>query len=191
MDILYWHHDVPWCGHLGIQKTLDLVQRQFWWPGIAADIKNYVQSCYKCQSDKPDRRKKRPPLTFIQSPDSCWRTVGVDLIVDLTPTEPDKYNAIVVFCCHLSKMVRLVPTHTTLTTEGFAELFFREVFPHYGLPTKIVSDRGPQWNSEFFRTLCDRADIRLSLSTAYHPQTNGLVERTNEVVETALRHYVS
>ena len=191
MDILYWHHDVPWCGHLGIQKTLQLAQRQFWWPSMAVDIKNYVQSCYRCQSDKPDRRKKRPPLTFIQSPSSCWRTVGVDLIVDLTPTEPDKYNAIVVFCCHLSKMVRLVPTHTTLTTEGFAELFFEEVFPHYGFPTKIVSDRGSQWNSEFFRMLCDKADIRLSLSTAYHPQTNGLVERNNEVVETALRHYVA
>ena len=191
IDILYWHHDVPWCGHLGIQKTLQLVQRQFWWPSIAIDIKNYVQTCYKCQSDKPDRRNKRPPLTFIQAPDSCWRTVGVDLIVDLTPSEPDQYNAIVVFCCHLSKMVRLVPTCTTLTTEGFTELFFKEVFPHYGMPTKIVSDRGPQWNSEFFRSLCDRADIRLSLSTAYHPQTNGLVERTNEVVETALRHYVA
>jgi hypothetical protein len=190
-DILYWHHDVPWCGHLGVQKTLELVQRQFWWPGIATDIKNYVQSCYSCQSDKPDRRRKRPPLTFIEAPDSCWKTLGVDLITDLTPTESERYNAIVVFCCHLSKMVRLIATHTTLSTEGFVELFFKEIFPHYGFPNKIVSDRGPQWNSAYFRALCDQADIRLSLSTAYHPQTNGLVERTNEVVETALRHYVS
>ena len=189
-DILYWHHDVPWCGHLGIQKTLNLVQRQFWWPGITTDIKNYVQSCYNCQSDKPDRRRRRPPLTLIQSPSSCWRTIGVDLITDLTPTEEGGFNAIVVFCCHLSKMCRLIATHTTLTTQGFVKLFFKEVFPHYGFPTKIVSDRGQQWNSEFFRALCDAADIRLSLSTAYHPQTNGLVERTNEVVETALRHYV-
>ena len=190
-DILYWHHDVPWCGHLGIKKTLELVQRQFWWPSIAADIKSYVQSCYKCQSDKPDRRKRRPPLTFIEAPGSCWRTIGVDMIVDLTPSGPEGFNAIVVFCCHLSKMVRLIPSHTTLTTEGFVDLFFREIFPHYGMPTKIVSDRGSQWNSMFFRSLCDRADIRLSLSTAHHPQTNGLVERTNEVVETALRHYVA
>ena len=190
-DILYWHHDVPWCGHLGIQKTLDLVQRQFWWPSIATHIKNYVQSCYKCQSDKPDRRRKRPPLTFIEAPDSCWKTMGVDLIVDLTPTVPNQYNAIVVVCCHLSKMVRLIPTHTTLTTEGFVDIFFKEVCPHYGMLSKIVSDRGPQWHSMFFRALCDRADIRLSLSTAYDPQTNGLLERTNEVVETALRHYVA
>jgi RNase H-like domain found in reverse transcriptase/Reverse transcriptase (RNA-dependent DNA polymerase)/Integrase zinc binding domain/gag-polyprotein putative aspartyl protease len=190
-DILHWHHDVPWCGHLGIQKTLELVRRQFWWPGMSADIKDYVQSCFKCQSDKLDRRLRRPPLTFIEAPSSCWRTMGVDLIVDLTPTEPDGYNAILVFMCFLSKMVRLVATHSTLTTAGFVELFFKEVFPHYGMPTKIVSDRGPQWNSEFFRALCDKADIRLSLSTAYHPQTNGLVERTNEVVETALRHYVA
>ena len=188
-DILYWHHDVPWCGHLGIHKTVNLVQRQFWWPGMAQDIKDYVQSCYKCQSGKPDRRCRRVPLTFIEAPNACWRTLGVDLIADLTPTASG-YNAILVFCCHLSKMVRVIPTKSTLTTEGFVDLFFKEIFPHYGFPAKIVSDRGSQWNSEFFRALCDRADIRLSLSTAYHPNTNGLTERTNEMVETALRHYV-
>jgi hypothetical protein len=96
-----------------------------------------------------------------------------------------------VFVCHLSKMVRLIPTRTLLDTQGFAKLFIREVFPHYGLPRHIISDRGRQWNSDFFRELCDRVGIRLNLSTAYHPQTNGLVERTNEVVETALRHFVA
>lgn len=127
----------------------------------------------------------------LVAPDGCWRTLGVDLIVDLPQTAGDEYNAICVFVCHLSKMVRLIPTRTTLDTRGFAKLFFREVFPHYGMPQVIVSDRGTQWNSEFFKELCDYANIRLHLSTAYHPQTNGLVERTNEVVEAALRHFVA
>jgi hypothetical protein len=113
------------------------------------------------------------------------------MIVDLPPTSGEEYNAIVVFMCHLSKMVRILPSKTSLDARGFASMFFREIFPHYGMPQRIVSDRGSQWSSEFFQAVCDRAGVRLHMSTAYHPQTNGLVERTNEVIAAALRHFVS
>jgi hypothetical protein len=88
-------------------------------------------------------------------------------------------------------MVRLVPTTNDLSASGFAHHFMCEIFPHYGFPLKIVSDRGTQWNSDFFKALCRRPGVELSMSTAFHPQTNGLVERNNEVVEVALRHYIS
>ena len=189
-DILYWHHDVPWCAHLGIKKTVDMVKRQFWWPGMDLDITEYVKSCVQCQVNKPDRQPTKPPLTPLSPPDVAWKQMGVDLVVDL-PVTQEGYNAICVFVCHLTKMVRLVATQTTLSATGFASLFMKEVFPHYGLPENLISDRGPQWNSEMFQAMCDTLGIKLKLSTAYHPQTNGLVERTNEVVGTALRHYVA
>ena len=72
-----------------------------------------------------------------------------------------------------------------------ANLFIREIFPHYGMPMEIISDRGTQWNNEFFQALCDEIGIKLKMSTAYHPQTNGLVERTNQVIATALRNDVA
>jgi hypothetical protein len=190
-DILYWHHDVPWCAHLGIGKTLELVKRQFWWPRLDIDIKQYIDTCYKCQANKPDRRNRRVPLTPLVPPSACWRIIGVDLIVDLPASLGAEYNAIIVFMCHLSKMVRIIPTHTSLDAKGLAQLFIREIFPHYGMPMEIISDRGTQWNSEFFQALCDEIGIKLKMSTAYHPQTNGLVERTNEVIATALRHFVA
>ena len=189
-DLIYWHHDVPWCAHLGIEKTINLVKHQFWWPGMDESITKYIESCSTCQSNKTDRTSRKLPLVPLSPPDACWQTLGVDLIVDL-PTTIDGYNTICVFVCHLSKMVRLVPTDTSLDTIKFAKMFFKEIFPHYGMPLKIVSDRGSQWNSEFFSEVCKMAGVQLRLSTAHHPQTNGLVERTNEVVETALRHYVS
>jgi hypothetical protein len=154
------------------------------------DIQAYVQSCYQCQGNKPSRQTARSPLNPILPPGACWRLIGVDLIVEL-PKTPEGFNAIAVFVDHLSKMVRLIPTDTNLTAEGFAKLFFVNIFPHYGMPEQIISDRGLQWNNELFKAICDYADIRLTLSTAYHPQTNGLVERSNEMVETALRHYVA
>ena len=88
-------------------------------------------------------------------------------------------------------MVRCIPTYTSLQTEGFAELFIREVFPHYGMPAKIVSDRGKQFNSEFMRELCRLSGIQQALTTSHHPSTNGLVERYNSVIEASLRSYVS
>jgi hypothetical protein len=197
-DLLYWHHDVPWICHLGIKRTLEMIKGQFYWPCMQHDIEEYVKSCSSCQRNKTDRIRRTPALSPLVSPDACWRTLGVDLITDLPPsvdttssTNTIKYTAICVFVCHLSKMVRLVPTTKDLTTKGFAQLFMREVFAHYGFPTKIVSDRGTQWNSAFFRAMCEEAGVELALSTAYHPQTNGLTERTNEVVEASLRHYIS
>ena len=103
-DILYWHHDVPWCAHLGIEKTMALVERGFYWPGMSGDIREYIRTCHKCQANKTDRRVARPPLTPLPSPEMNWKVLGVDLIVDLPPTVGDNYNAICVFVCHLSKM---------------------------------------------------------------------------------------
>jgi hypothetical protein len=174
-----------------VGKTLELIKRQFWWPKMDIDIKKYIESCYKCQANKPDRRNRRVPLTSLVPPSACWRTIGVDLIVDLPVSLGAEYNAIIVFMCHLSKMVRIIPTHTSLDAKGLAQLFIREIFPHYGMPLEIISDRGTQWNNEFFQALCDEIGIKLKMSTAYHPQTNGLVERTNEVIATALRHFVA
>ena len=60
-DLLYWHHDVPWCGHLGVEKTVNLIRRAFHWPSITKDVNTYIQTCFTCQSNKPDRRVRRPP----------------------------------------------------------------------------------------------------------------------------------
>ncbi len=181
-DVLWWHHDVPWAAHLGIQKTMALLKRQFFWPGLQRDVDEYISSCHSCQINKTDRRRRVPTLSPLVPPESCWRTLGVDLIVSL-PRSTAGHDAICVFVCHLSKMVRLVATRTDLSAEGFAKLFMLHVFPHYGFPVNIVSDRGTQWNSDFFKSMCQQAGVALKLSTAFHPQTNGLVERTNEVVE--------
>jgi hypothetical protein len=130
-DALYWHHDVPWMAHLGVQKTVEMVSAQFYWPLMQSDIEQYIETCHKCQSNKIDRRRNVPALSPLVPPTSCWRTVGVDLIVDL-PQSQCGFNAVCVFVDHLSKMVRLVATNTTLDAAGFAKLYIKEVFPHYG-----------------------------------------------------------
>ena len=87
----------------------------------------------------------------------------------------------------LTKGVILYPTKKTITAEGVAALFFHKVYLHFGLYDKIISDRGPQFASAFAKELSKLLNYNLSLSTAYHPQSNGKTECVNQEVETYLR----
>jgi transposase InsO family protein len=189
-SILYMHHNAPWAGHLGWNRTVELIAKSYWWPGMSADVSDYVRSCNSCQLNKSKNLSGETLMAPLPAPSACWRTVGVDLIPSLCTTLTG-FDSVCVFACHFSKMLRLIPTNTTLSSQGFAQLYIKEIFPHYGLPLEVVSDRGRQWNSAFWNELCKLCEIKQRMSSAYRPQTDGLVERNNRVVEEALRHYVS
>ncbi|QRV83751.1 Retrotransposable element Tf2 protein [Ceratobasidium sp. AG-Ba] len=91
----------------------------------------------------------------------------------------------------MSRMVHFIPTTSRASAADVANLFVTYVWKLHGLPSKTISDRGPQFNSTFLKQLYKRLDIKPSLSTAFRPQTDGLAERLNQVVEIYLRHYVA
>lgn len=113
----------------------------------------------------------------------------MDLITDLPPTARG-LDTIVVFVDRLSKMVHLVACTKTVTSEGMARLFEQNVFRLHGVPRDIVSDRDVRFQSKFWRDWCQRFGIRLNMSTAKHPQTDGQTENANGVLEDTLRHFV-
>ena len=86
----------------------------------------------------------------------------------------------------LSKGVILIPCSKTLTSEGTAQLLLENLYKRFGLPDKIISDRGPQFASKAFIELLKLLGIKSALSTAYHPQTDGTTERTNQEIEAYL-----
>jgi transposase InsO family protein len=83
----------------------------------------------------------------------------------------------------VTKRAHFIPTHTTLNAEGTALLFLKEVWKHHGTPRVIVSDRGPQFIAGFTREPYKLLGIKLAMSTAYHPQTDGQTECVNQVLE--------
>ena len=91
----------------------------------------------------------------------------------------------------LGKRAHFLPTHTTVTAEGTAWIYFREVWKHHGMPRTAHSDRGPQFVADFMQELCRLAGVRQELSTAYHPQTDGQTERVNQELEGYLRQWVN
>ena len=188
-QILLWHHTHPWHAHMGVKRTQALITDSFHWPGINDDIKKFISQCHSCQLMKSSGQSDAM-LSPLPIPTACWRIVSLDMITQL-PKTTTGFDCIVVFVDQFSKMARLIPSTSTLDGPGFAKLFFQHIYPHYGLPLGICSDRGVQWNNKFFKAICDHMGVKLDLTYSYHPRANGQVERFNRVIEEALRHFIS
>ena len=189
-DLMMELHDTPTSGHLGAAKTIERITRNFYWPKMHHDIKQYVNSCMACQSNKPSHQHPMGLLQPLPIPHRPWQQVSMDLITQL-PLTSKGHDAIVVFVDKLTKCVHYAPTTVKVTSVELAEIFFREVVRHHGLPESIVSDRGSQFTSHFWRNLWTMLGTSLNMSTAYHPQTDGQTERANRTLEDMLRAYVS
>jgi hypothetical protein len=88
-------------------------------------------------------------------------------------------------------MAHFIPCKETITSEETAQLFMNNIFRLHGLPTTIISDRGPQFTANFWKHLWKTLGTTLSMSTAYHPQTDGQTERTNQTLEQYLRCFLN
>jgi len=115
---------------------------------------------------------------------------NVDFITQL-PKTVKGHTAIITFVDRLTKMTHLVPTATTVGGKEFADIFIKEIFSKHGLPTVIVSDRDPRFTSEFSKEFNRQMGIEQHMSTAFHPQSDGQIERMNRYVETILRGFVN
>jgi hypothetical protein len=183
-DVVKSCHDTILAGHPGKNGTTELVSRYYWWPRMAGFISAYVEGCDRCQRYQKDLH----PKALIQPqevPEGPWQTIGIDLIGPL-PVSRGK-DAILNIVDHYTKQIHLFPVTTQLTADGVASIYFEQVFPLHGIPKKIISDRGPQFAARSMRALYKHLGIDAGLTTAYHPQANGQVERKNQEVEIYLK----
>ena len=187
--IIKIHHDSILAGHPGQYKTWELITRTYWWPSINRDVAKYVRGCEKCQATKVHRSRPTGQLNPHDVPSEPWEVIGTDLIGELP--ESGGFNAISVVTDKFTKRLRLNPTHMSLTSEGMAKIYRDKIFPLHGLPRRIIHDRGPQYHSRFMKELYRLLGIEANYTTAYHPQTNGQSERSNQEIEHYLRLFTN
>src|SRR3981189_2829680 len=180
-DLVHLHHNLPSAGHPGHLKTLDLVQRSLWWPGMRKFVFAYVDGCAICQATKNLTNHLHVPLVPITPEENPtpFSTVSMDFITELPNSKG--FDVIAVFVDHdLTKAAVIVPCSTTITEEGMAKLYRDHGWKRFGLPRKVISDRGTQFTASFTVELCRLLQISQAMSTAYHPQTDGQTERLNQ-----------
>ncbi|KAF9696002.1 hypothetical protein EKO04_006265 [Ascochyta lentis] len=181
------HHSLI-AGHPGRGNMYAILSRAYFWPGMSTALRRYVENCDICGRTKPWRELKQGLLKPLPLPDRIWKEISMDFITDL-PESEGNYNLMVV-TDRLSKDIILVPL-PDLSVKTVTRAFISNVVGHHWLPNAIVSDRGTQFLSDFWQTMCQLLKITRRLSTAFHPQTDGSTERMNSVVEAYLRAYIN
>lgn len=187
--LLHTYHYPKAAGHPGKNQMIWSVTRQFWWPGLRSDVAAYVASCSVCAQNKTPRRLPVGLLQPNANGERPWTHLSMDFIVELPVSNGN--TVILMVVDRFSKMSHCIPLKKLPTAQELASIFAREVFRLHGLPKEIVSDRGSQFVSRFWRSFCAQMGIQLSFSSAYHPQSNGAAERSNQALEQFLRCYVS
>jgi hypothetical protein len=189
-DLIHDVHDVPYAGHMGIDKTYLRLCRDFYWPGMYVHVRKWVSSCHACQINKARQHKQPGLLQPLPVPQKRWQIVSMDFIMDLPKTKQG-HDAILVFVDTLSKMSCFVPCNTTISAEGTADLFIQHVFKHFGIPEVLVCDRDVRFTAHFWQRLLQRLGSRTNMASTGHAQTDGQTERVNRILEDLLRPYTS
>jgi len=182
-------HDTQIAGHPGHWKTLELVSQNYWWPQMSRYIGQYVSTCDLCLQTKPWRHSPVSELQLLSVPDAWWDTLSVDFVVKLP--ESSGHDAVMTVVDAVSKRVHFIPTHTMVIAEGAARLFLHYVWKLHGLLKRVVSDRRPQFVALFTKELYRLLGIRISSSTAWHPQTDGQMEHVNQELDQFLYLFVN
>ncbi|ESK94493.1 pro-pol protein [Moniliophthora roreri MCA 2997] len=190
---LIWtiHEGQPF-GHPGQFGMLDLVQRDYWWPGMAKFVKSFVDGCAVCQQMKINTHPTKAGLQPIEGTPNAtpFQIITMDLVMDLP--ESDGFDTIMVVVDHLSlKGAIFIPCTKKLDTPQAAELLLRNVYKRYRLPDKIISDRDPRFVARVFQETMKLLGVKHAMSTTYHPQSDGETERVNQEMEIYLRMFCS
>ena len=179
-------HCTPYSAHPGIQRTVARVKQSFYWKGMVGDIRQFVENCTVCQTEKSDHTLAKGKLMSTHIPESKWSEISIDFVTDLPPSATGR-DTILVTVDKATRMVHLAPCRKNITATGTAQLLWSTVVRYHGLPRVIYSDRGPQFTARAWQELWKLTGTILGYSSAYHPQTQGVVERMNSVVSQTLR----
>jgi hypothetical protein len=182
-------HDSATAGHLGRDKTVEQMQRRFFWHGMTTRVGEYVTTCDACQRNKPSQRLTPGLLMPIASPTRAAHTWTMDLITQL-PKSRGGNDAIVVWVCKFTKLRHYAACKTAISAPALARLFLSTVVRQHGMPERIISDRDPRFTAHFWRAFWTSLGSTLDMGTAYHPESDGQTENANKTLEIMLRSVI-
>ncbi len=169
--------------------TLAAISQSFWWPTRERDIRRFVASCHVCAQTKPSNTPPAGLLRPLPIPSRSWSHIALDLVTGLPLSAGN--TVILTVVNRFSKAAHFIPLPKLPSACETAQVMVDHVFKIHGLPSDIVSDRGPQFASQFWREFCRQKGASPALSSGFHPQTNVQAERTNQILGRMLRSLTS
>ena len=185
-EILKKFHYSRFVVHLGGKKMYRDLRRQYYWSGMKRHVGDFVRRCLTCQQIKAEHKKPAELLQPLEVAEWKWEHVTMDFVTHL-PRTPRRHDAVWVIVDRLMKSVHFLAVRMTFTLKEFCRLYIKEIFRLHGVPISIVSDRDSRFKTHFWKSFQKAMGTRLTMSTTFHPQTDGQSERTIQVLEDMLR----
>ena len=169
-------------GHAAFAKTLSRIQEHYLWPGMRRHVKEYIRNCVKCNTLTPPNPAH--PRGTVPVPPAPFHTWGIDLV---GPFPRDNRGRQYLLTCidHLTGWIEVIPI-ASKKTESIQEAFLTNVVARYGVPSILISDNAPELISRDFEKWLREFGVSHRLTSPYHPQTNGMVERFNGTIQKLL-----
>ena len=187
-DILTEMHSDPISGHSGVSRTLNRVKQKYKWLNMRKDIMKFIESCKSCQLNKRAYGKNRAPMELTTTSVKSMEKIFLDIVGPLPVTESGN-RFLLTAQDDLSKFsfAFAIPDHQAST---IAKLLVNNIFTKFGIPKIILTDQGTDFKSNLIRDITKFFKVKHQLCTAYHPQTNGALERSHATIANYLRHYI-
>ncbi|GJV89991.1 reverse transcriptase domain-containing protein, partial [Tanacetum coccineum] len=179
-------HKTRYFVHLGADKMYYDLRDMYWWPGIKKEIAIYVSKCLTCAKVKAEHQRPSGLLQQPEIPEWKWEKIAMDFITKF-PRSSSGHDSIWVIVDRLTKSAYFLAIREDYSMEKLARLYIDEIVARHGVPTSIISDRDGRFTSRFWQTMQKALGMRLDMSMAYHPQTDGQSERTIQTLEDMLR----
>ena len=170
-------------GHYGGKASVRLLSSKYVWPQMRKDIVKWVSECVNCKKAKITRHNKAPVEKFPESTGK-FNEIHLDLVGPLPPNKGHKY--LLTMVDRYTRWVEAIPLQD-MTTETVVDAFLLHWIARYGVPRSIVTDRGGQFESHLWDSVMKKLGIDRHRTTAYHPNSNGLVERFHRTLKDGLR----
>ena len=178
-DIFHHVHDLA---HTGVKATKKSIASSYIWPNMAKQITEWVKECHVCQATKIHKHNKTPLASF-PAPSGKFQDLHVDIVGPFPPSNEHTYLLTVID--RFSRWPGAYPMKA-ISAEECARTLLEGWIQNYGTPLNLTTDRGRQFTSNLWKELCNLIGTTHNLTTAYHPQTNGLVERFHRQLKSSL-----
>jgi hypothetical protein len=182
-------HNVLYVGHPGYQKIITAIRGQYFWCGMKKYVTDYLDKCMECQKVKVEHRHPERLMQPLPILEWKWELVTIDFITKL-PRKTKKHNSIMVAVEKITKAAHFIPMKVTHKAANIVEIYMRKIVRLHGVPKVKVSNRIPNFNSNFWKWFFKGFGTNLNFSTTYHPESYRQIERINRIIEDMLRIYV-
>ncbi|KAK3878764.1 hypothetical protein Pcinc_016575 [Petrolisthes cinctipes] len=186
-ELIRLAHDIPFAAHLGVRKTLERLRAEFYWPAMRADVYQHVRSCHTCQVvGRPNQKPSKSPLIPIPAIGPPFSKLIIDIVGPL-PTTFTGFQYLLTILDTCTRYPEAIPLRTMNAKAVVKALL--GFCTKFGLPNEIQSDRGSNFLSNLFQQTLEEFGVKHVRSSAYHPESQGALERYHQTLKNMMRKY--